>query len=131
MRVLPTVAATIALTGGMLAATSTSATAAHNTDPARSSNLTRDTPGCVSKREYRRTKRGMRIRVVHKRLYETHGWFIKRNHKRITRRYGFCKRARHQANTKSFAVVYRKFPKRTRVRVTFCGPRRSKSRHCF
>lgn len=124
MRVLATTAATFALVAGMFTAASTSAAPAGDTESAR------DSPGCVTKGEYKRTHRGMRVYRVHHRLYETNGWFIKRNNKRITRRYGFCKRARHQANARSFAVVYRK-GRKMRVRAKFCGPKRTKSRSCF
>lgn len=124
MRVLPTMVAAIALIAGTFSAAITSAAPAHDADALR------DTPGCVTKREYKRTDRGMRVHFVHHRLYETNGWFISRNNKRFTRRYGFCKRARHQADTKDFAVVY-KLGRKARVRVTYCGPKRKKSRPCF
>lgn len=104
-----------------------SATAA---EPGHGAADRRDTPDCVSKKEFRRTPKGTRMRVAQRR-FDTRGRGVDGGAGFLIKRYPFCKRARHQADARSFSVFYDSSRRVIRVDLKFCGRTYPHRRPCF
>ena len=123
MKALVSVA--IALTIG-----ATSYTGSYTSSQASPVTATRDTPKCVSKKEFKKTPKNTRIGRAH-RIYDTKGRYIDGAAGGFVRDYRFCKKARKQARAKRFTVSYSALGKHPRIALKYCGPTYKKRRHCF